>query len=79
MALADRATFRLLAGEDGLTEQIEGASRPHHFFCRRCGEATFGFGPEGFVRVNAACLERGSVDDIAVAGHAVTRKKAWEA
>ncbi len=79
MVRAERETFRLLTGEDALTEQIEGARQPHHFFCRRCGEVVFGFGPPGLVTVNVACLGRGDVEGIAVAGHAVVRKKAWEA
>ncbi len=80
---AEPGSFVLLAGEDMLTERVEGARQPHHFFCRRCGEAVFGIAvPEdqnARVSVNVACLERGNVDALALPGRAVRRRRMWEA
>lgn len=53
-----RAEFTLLTGADNLTESLNEAQTPHHFFCRTCGEASFGYFGET-VSVNIACLERG--------------------
>jgi hypothetical protein len=78
----DPDSFVLLAGEDMLTEPMDGARQPHHFFCRRCGEAVFGLValPEGGrrVTVNAACLTRGNVEALAVPGRSSTLPKKWE-
>lgn len=79
---ADPESFKILAGEDMLTETIEGARKPHHFFCRRCGEAVFGIvqnqGAVGQVTVNVACLERGDVEAITIPSREIIRKKKWE-
>jgi hypothetical protein len=78
----DPSTFRILAGEDMLTEPINDARQPHHFFCRRCGEAVFGIvrlpGQQDRVSVNAACLERGRVEDLAMPEENIIRPKKWE-
>jgi|GEM_PF-5647203 len=62
--LVTRDVFRLLTGEDALTESLHDALTPHHFFCGRCGEAAFGY-PQGVdgavVTVNLALLERGDL------------------
>ncbi len=80
MVHVNRDDFTLLVGEDMLTEQMEGARQPHHFFCRRCGEVVFGFlGGGAQVTVNVACLGRGDVETLAVPGRAIRRKKEWEA
>ena len=68
-----RHRFRLVTGADALTEPLDGARTPHHFFCARCGEAGFGYpdGPQGrLVTVNAALLLRGDPNAIAEAGGA---------
>lgn len=79
---ADPGSFKILTGEDMLTETIEGARQPHHFFCRRCGEAVFGLSLNGGeiaqVTVNIACLERGNVDSLAIPGRDIKRTKKWE-
>ena len=78
----DQTCFRLLVGEDMLTEPMDAARDPHHFFCRRCGEAVFGFvdipNNGRRVTVNVACLNRGSVDDISVSDYDVVRPGKWE-
>jgi hypothetical protein len=68
------AGFRLVAGEDALTDyQFGGASEAgiHHLFCGRCGVKPFarghleGFGD--FVAVNVACLDDATDRELAEA------------
>lgn len=59
VAYVPRSDFRLFTGRDNLTESMDGARTPHHFFCRTCGEASFGRVGET-VSVNLACLGRGN-------------------
>lgn len=55
------ADFRLLRGEDALTEYQFGAKQIHHLFCRTCGIKSFARSdaPEGagFVAVSVSCLD----------------------
>ena len=56
------AAFRLLAGEDALTDYRFGTMQGHHLFCRHCGIHAFARGdiPEiggAFVSVQLACLD----------------------
>ena len=65
IARVEAENFAMLTGEDNLTEQLNDARTPHHFFCRTCGEAVFGRVelPDGgaLYSVNVACLPRGSL------------------
>lgn len=54
------ADFTLLTGAEDLTESLNDARTPHHFFCARCGEAVFGRLGSDYT-VNIACLPRGSL------------------
>ena len=60
-AIATRDRFRLLRGEEMLTEYRFNSRRNQHFFCRVCGVRAFGIGndtPVGtMVGVNIGCLE----------------------
>lgn len=61
-AIVTADAFRLLQGEDALTDYQFGSHTLHHFFCRRCGVKPFGHGhldaPGGdFYAVNVACLD----------------------
>ena len=60
-AIARPEGFRILAGEDSLTEYLFNRRRNQHFFCRRCGVRPFGIGndtPIGkMIGVNIGCLE----------------------
>lgn len=71
IAYIPRDAFSLMNGADRLTEHMKDARTPHHFFCRTCGEPSFGFttSPNGAetVTVNIACLERGDINDVAAA------------
>ncbi len=61
LAFAPRADFRLLRGEDMLTEYRFNTGKIAHTFCRTCGIQCFSFGdaPDGtpMVAVNVNCLE----------------------
>lgn len=55
--------FRLLAGEDMLTDYRFGTGTARHLFCSRCGIKSFYVprsNPDGY-SVNARCLDEGTV------------------
>ena len=60
-AIARAGQFRLLAGEDQLTEYRFNTKKNQHFFCRHCGVRGFGVGndtPIGTMYgINLGCLE----------------------
>jgi hypothetical protein len=61
LAAVDSADFRLLRGEDALTDYQFGGTQIHHLFCRTCGIKSFGRGrgPDGkeFIAIMVSCLE----------------------
>lgn len=62
------ARFRLLSGNDALTEYTFGTGVARHLFCRRCGVKSFYVprsNPDGF-SVNARCLAAATTESIAV-------------
>jgi hypothetical protein len=78
-------SFRLLQGEQALSDYQFGSRTIHHLFCARCGVKTFGRGHlealgGTFYAVNVACLDA-PVEDLA--GAHVTfedgRHDRWEA
>jgi hypothetical protein len=60
-AIAKPDAFRLLAGEQALTEYLFNTRKNQHFFCKHCGVRAFGVGNETpmgkMVGVNIGCLE----------------------
>lgn len=66
LSLVRPEAFRLLAGEDELSDYQFGAKNVHHLFCRHCGVHSFGWGevPQlgKMYAVNVNCL-----DDVDVA------------
>jgi hypothetical protein len=71
-AIARPGTFKLLAGEEALSEYTFGAATIHHFFCRRCGTKPFGRGEHEalggvFYAVSMACLDDVTDEELAAA------------
>jgi len=60
-AVARADGFRLLAGQEALTEYRFNTHKNQHFFCRHCGVRAFGVGNETPIGqmygVNIGCLE----------------------
>ncbi len=64
--------FRLLVGENELSDYQFGAKQGHHQFCRTCGVHAFGHGnvPEiggAYYSVNVACLDNAEDVELAAA------------
>jgi len=63
--------FKLLSGEDALTDYQFATKNIHHLFCANCGVESFarGTGPDGaeMIAVNVRCL-----DDVDLAGLTLT-------
>jgi len=62
-AVAKVDGFRLLEGEEHLTQYLFNTRNNHHFFCKHCGVRAFGVGNETPIGkmygINLGCLEGG--------------------
>jgi hypothetical protein len=61
-AVVRPGAFRLLAGEEALSDYRFNTGRVHHLFCRHCGVHSFGRGHieeigGDFVSISVACLD----------------------
>ena len=66
--IVPRTRFRLLRGEDALTEYRFNTGSARHLFCGRCGVKSFYVprsNPDGY-SVNLRCLDRSSITEVAV-------------
>lgn len=63
--------FRLLSGQEHLTQYLFNTRRNEHWFCRHCGVRPFGIGwtPDGkrIYGVNIGCLETATPEELAAA------------
>lgn len=82
--MAKPADFRLLSGEEDLTDYTFNSKAVHHLFCKHCGVRSFGRGdiPEAggaFVSVNLTCLDDVDPADLTKApvGYSDGRNNAW--
>ena len=70
-AIAMPEQFRLLSGEDKLTQYLFNSKKNQHYFCRVCGVRSFGIGTETpvgkMVGVNLGCLTDVSEAELAKA------------
>lgn len=71
---ADPEHFRLLAGEDQLTDYVgKGNAVAHHFFCTRCGVRPFelidmpNMSGTRYYNINVMCLDGLRVDELITA------------
>jgi hypothetical protein len=68
-AIAREDGFRLVAGENELTQYLFNSRKNQHYFCRRCGVRPFGIGTETpigkMVGVNLGCLAGVSEEELA--------------
>lgn len=74
-AVAREDGFRLLSGEEALTQYLFNSRKNQHYFCRHCGVRPFGIGTETpigrMVGVNLGCLDGVSEEELA--GLTITR------
>jgi hypothetical protein len=70
-SIAKADEFKLLQGEDTLSEYSFGSGTIHHLFCSHCGVKTFGRGHVeelgDFYDVNIACLDDVTTEEFAQA------------
>ena len=83
-ALIKPDAFRLLAGEDALSDYQFGDKQGHHLFCATCGVRPFGRGyveaiGGDYVSINLGALDDASDAELAEApvNHANGRDNAW--
>jgi hypothetical protein len=67
-AVAREEGFRLLSGEQALTQYLFNTRKNQHWFCRHCGVRPFGIGTETpigkMVGINLGCLEGVSEEEL---------------
>ena len=79
--IVPRARFRLLRGEDSLSEYRFNTGSARHLFCRRCGVKSFYVprsNPDGY-SVNLRCLERATLEQVDIEPFDDTDREAAEA
>jgi len=70
LTFVPRAQFKLLSGEDALTDYQFNKKVVHHLFCANCGISSFGTGTgpdqSEMVSINVRCLDDVDLDALTV-------------
>jgi len=64
-AIVKPGAFRLLAGEEALSDYTKPESPVHHVFCKHCGVRPFGRGNIPEIGGEYVSVQLGSLDDVA--------------
>lgn len=70
LAFVPSSAFRLVSGEDNLTNYHFNKNQIDHLFCKTCGVASYGTGKDGsgneMVSINVRCLDGVDIDSLTI-------------
>jgi hypothetical protein len=70
LTFVPKASFRLITGEDELTDYQFNKHLIHHLFCTTCGTASFSAGSDAqgneSIAINVRCLDEVDIDSLVI-------------